>query len=201
MKSSLFVPVLIAASSTLGGCASFFNTADSSDFSCPGMPKGVMCTTPATVYEMTNGDGVKAIRGAPDAPQTQQQPAASAPATALAKGSVDALVQGALLKPKYAEPQTPQPLREPARVMRIWVKPWIDVNDDLHWPSYVYTEVVPRKWTVGKKEFAAMRALNVPHFSASPEPAQPAQPTQAKDPKSSTGKPATLPAVDSIPLN
>lgn len=194
MKNSGYAAAFALASTVLSGCSSFFNTANSSDFACPGMPAGVMCTTPATVYEMTNGEGINAVRGAPDAPQ----PSPSATVSTPAKVSGSAPNQATLAKPLYAEPQTPQPLREPARVMRVWVKPWIDVNDDLHWPSYVYTEVVPRKWTVGKKEFAAMRALNVPHFSATPDPTQNA-PTKASP--TNVGKPAALPTVDSIPLN
>lgn len=159
-----------------------------------------MCATPATVYEMTNGDGIKAVRGAPDSPVTKSTAVANEPE----RGSVDAAIRNAATKPQYADPQTSQPLREPARVMRIWVKPWIDTNDDLHWPSYVYTEVVPRKWTVGKKEFAAMHALNVPHFSSTPDPSPSASakgsPTNVR-PQKSAVPPAALPAVDSIPLN
>ncbi|WP_439810831.1 TraV family lipoprotein [Bordetella bronchiseptica] len=46
-----------------------------------------------------------------------------------------------------------KPVREPAVVMRIWVAPWIDARDDLHYPSYVFTEVQPRRWAMGAAGF------------------------------------------------
>ena len=41
------------------------------------------------------------------------------------------------------------PLRSPARVMRIWIAPWEDSRGDLHAPGYLYTEIDPRRWTLG----------------------------------------------------
>jgi hypothetical protein len=38
--------------------------------------------------------------------------------------------------------------------MRIWFAPYVDSNDDLHFPSKVYTEVQPRCWAFGEQEFA-----------------------------------------------
>jgi conjugal transfer pilus assembly protein TraV len=46
-----------------------------------------------------------------------------------------------------------KPVREPAVVMRIWLAPWIDARDDLHYPSYVFTEVQPRRWAMGAAGF------------------------------------------------
>jgi conjugal transfer pilus assembly protein TraV len=37
----------------------------------------------------------------------------------------------------------------PAQVMRIWIAPWEDSRGDLHAPGYVYTEIEPRRWTLG----------------------------------------------------
>ena len=39
--------------------------------------------------------------------------------------------------------------RLPAKVMRIWIAPWEDSRGDLHAPGYLYTEVEPRRWSVG----------------------------------------------------
>jgi hypothetical protein len=41
------------------------------------------------------------------------------------------------------------PIRVPAQVMRIWIAPWEDTRGDLHAPGYVYTEIEPRRWTLG----------------------------------------------------
>jgi hypothetical protein len=33
--------------------------------------------------------------------------------------------------------------------MRIWIAPWEDSRGDLHAPGYLYTEIDPRRWTLG----------------------------------------------------
>ena len=50
-----------------------------------------------------------------------------------------------------SRPEDPLALRVPARVMRIWIAPWEDSRGDLHAPGYLYTEIEPRRWTLGAK--------------------------------------------------
>jgi len=50
-----------------------------------------------------------------------------------------------------SQPEDPLALRVPARVMRIWIAPWEDSRGDLHAPGYLYTEIEPRRWTLGAK--------------------------------------------------
>jgi len=40
-------------------------------------------------------------------------------------------------------------LRVPAQVMRVWIAPWEDSRGDLHAPGYLYTEIEPRRWSLG----------------------------------------------------
>ena len=49
--------------------------------------------------------------------------------------------------PSY--PEDPLAKRLPAKVMRIWIAPWEDSRGDLHAPGYLYTEIEPRRWTIG----------------------------------------------------
>ena len=49
--------------------------------------------------------------------------------------------------PSY--PEDPLARSLPAKVMRIWIAPWEDSRGDLHAPGYLYTEIEPRRWTVG----------------------------------------------------
>lgn len=42
-----------------------------------------------------------------------------------------------------------EPFRVPAKVMRIFIAPWEDEQGDLHMGGYVFSEVEPRKWSVG----------------------------------------------------
>ena len=46
-------------------------------------------------------------------------------------------------------PEDPLARRLPAKVMRIWIAPWEDSRGDLHAPGYLYTEIEPRRWTIG----------------------------------------------------
>lgn len=120
----------------LAGCAGFFNTAGSGEFSCPGMP-GVMCKTPGQVYKMTQGDMLDA-------------------------SVLDAKIVSTKRVNSFAttvDTNTPMPIRESAKVMRVWIAPWTDQNDDLHWPSYVYTEIQRRKWNFGNPDFKAMNPV------------------------------------------
>ncbi len=53
-------------------------------------------------------------------------------------------------------PDRPIPVRTPAQVMRIWVSTWEDQKSGaLMAPGYVYTEIEPRRWVIGKPESAA----------------------------------------------
>jgi len=124
------------------GCASTLNTAGSSDFACPGMP-GITCKTPVQVYQMTNQD--KLASPLPSSPSSDN-------ATPM---QIVAVSEGTGLS-------TPKPIRVPATIMRIWIAPWTDKNDDLHWPSYLFTEVQARRWNFGKPEFTDMQPV-VPH--------------------------------------
>ena len=46
-------------------------------------------------------------------------------------------------------PDEPIPVRTPPQVMRIWVAPYEDKEGDFVMSGYVYTEVSPRRWTLG----------------------------------------------------
>lgn len=198
----------VMATTLLSGCASMFNTADSDSYGCPGMPKGITCATPTQVYNATNEPSSKK-GGTVSMPGIQT--------TAVNGAGGHAGVGGSrATEPAYGGGSVPQPIREPAQVMRIWIAPWTDKDDDLHWPSYLYTEIVPRKWSVGKPDFASMRALVVPHRGmsttlAAPPSADasgkkssvPAAPVPIPAEAGDTGATSemALPAPDSILLN
>ncbi len=126
----------------LGGCASAWNIG-APESSCPGVKSGVVCKTPAEVYRLTNSRDslvvVDAEGNKGEAPGADQAGEASGKA-ARGGGKTVQLPQ------PLAQPQ---PILEPAQVMRIRVSPWIDHNGDLHYPSLLFTEVTPRRWAVG----------------------------------------------------
>lgn len=164
------------------GCSTVLNTAGTDEFSCkPGEPKAT-CRTPTAIYKSTHGTPPIAETDAPvswdklikpmsgdlvnQSPDAAPAPDAVSPrggsrsGTSTDKGAIPGLnartlgITGATVNGR--------PVREAAQVMRIWIAPWIDKNDDLHYPSYLFTEVQPRRWTFGKAEFAG-RGVVVPH--------------------------------------
>lgn len=138
--------LLVLAAVALTGCSSVLNTAGSSHFSC----KGDNCPTPFEVYDGSNGES-QAVRMGRDRDSLKKDE--HTPADTLREANVrmdltavrpasELLVQGA---------PGAKPLRQAAQVMRVWIAPWIDRNDNLNWPGYVYTDVTPKTWTFGEE--------------------------------------------------
>ena len=121
----------------LSGCASTLNTAGDSEFACDGKTNN--CPTPLEVYGATHNSPESVRNGrTPDQWKTGQSDA-----NGKIKSSSKLLVA--------AEPPA-MPIRQASQVMRIWVAPWVDGNDNLNWASYVYTEVTPKRWSFGEQE-------------------------------------------------
>ncbi len=115
----------------LSGCSSVWNVGDSK-YACPGMPSGVVCKTPLEVYKLTNNrnalvtmDGTGSTEAVPVPVETKMQVHLPTPIS------------------------QPMPVMEAAQVMRIWIAPWIDQSGDLHYPSFIFSEVTPRRWSFG----------------------------------------------------
>lgn len=152
MKKRLILALMGVSVASLSGCATL-NTADSDKFACPGQP-GVICKTPVQVYEMTGGALPENGSGIPTV--TTEKDEKDGDPGKRAEGATHAVMKDQ----KHLQPVTgaPVPVREPARVMRIWVAPWIESKTDaLHWPSYVYVEVEPRKWSFGINDFRGLK--------------------------------------------
>jgi len=151
-RANALIPAALVVGA-LSGCSSVLNTADNADYGCPGMPLGVTCKTPAAVYKSTNGDVGETAFDQPigaDAQAKVEAPVAQSHGLASTRAATTA-------KPG------PRPVREPARVARIWIAPWVDRNDNLHLAQTLYTEIKPRTWTVGKPEVAASSGYVIPH--------------------------------------
>lgn len=118
------------------GCS----TIGSSEYGCSGLPEGVRCMSTSDVYDATNGGQMpKANKGeGAESGDTQQ--------ALIIDPVVDTFVTPNL-------PDRPIPIRTPARVMRIWVSSYEDTNSGaLIAPGYIYTEIEPRRWVIGKPE-------------------------------------------------
>ena len=124
--------VLLIAITT--GCAT--------DYGCKGMPDEPSCLSTTQAYQVTN----TAITEAP-AENNPSSESISSPA------SVPPLQQPV---PKIDDPT---PIRTPSQVMRIWIAPWEDAEGDLMVSNYVYTELEPRRWMIGKAASTASSSL------------------------------------------
>lgn len=162
MNKHMLRALILGAVGLVQGCSGAFNTAGSGDFACPGMP-GVICKTPAEVYKMSHGDTL--------------DPAALSKTSRPSSVTVPGL--------PASQSGVPVPLRTQAVVMRTWIAPWKDKNDDLHWPSYIYTEIEGRKWAFGNQDFTGMSAV-IPYktSAASVKGGKPSAAPQSQQPES-----------------
>jgi conjugal transfer pilus assembly protein TraV len=153
---------------SLSGCASMLDpNGASSTFSCsdPNDPSsavdGATCKTPIAIYKSTHGPAPIKASDLPigvtladyDAEQGAKRPVNAQHQKAL----TDSVYEGQSYQlPGQLEPQDQakfaRPVRVPAMVMRIWLASWIDANDDLHFPSHIFTEVQARRWAFGTNE-------------------------------------------------
>ena len=155
------VIILLGISGLLGGCSSMLNPAGSSDFDCPGMPKGIVCKNPREVYDKTNGDLDSEVvhYNAPNEAKTNT----GSPAPVVA------------YQPSGNDLTQPEPLVTQTRVLRVWLAPWVDKNKDLHWPGLMFTKIQTSQWNYGEESFDGVEPP-VPHQiqPSTPDVTQPA---------------------------
>lgn len=148
----------------LNGC-SLLSVGDS-EFSCPGLPKGIVCKSTKDVYHLTNGNSSEALVSAPGEEGTAHDKSA-----ARAKGDYDYMPPRAdqVEMANYAhagqvrpliEPMTSvKPVLEPAKVVRLWIGPWRDTKNNLVFPSYMYAQVGDRTWSLDDEEMVKNKVL------------------------------------------
>lgn len=146
-----FQSILAAAltATALSGCASMFGIGSSSP-SCPG-GQGIGCVSAREAYSMSNNP--------------------AAVEAAEAKGSGKDVRQGLLdpqpvsaIQVSLPEPvQQSMPVMEPAKIMRLWINTWQDDQQQLHFPSIVFIEVTPRRWSIGNNSNTSQAKTLVPY--------------------------------------
>ena len=198
-----YLPLLVL-SGVLSGCAGL---GGKDKFSCPGMPDGITCADPITVYEHsddvddlaklrhTEEDEAKAraskeekgtydpindeggyLSDTPssssqspsntrpkDKPvpgiETGAEPGTLVKVTSVKHGKKTSAVYQSYINQKQliVSPDSPKPILQPAEVARIWIAPWTDQNQDLHWAGFVFTEITPRRWSFGESAVGAIQ--------------------------------------------
>ena len=148
----------------VSGCAT-------TEYGCKGMPDEPQCLSTTQAYQETN-------RALADVTVNPDHPTETAPA----RDFIPAVQQPV---PKIDDPT---PIRTPSQVMRIWIAPWEDAEGDLMVSNYVYTELEPRRWMIGK---------SAPTLSPSLIPLQVEQRAPEKRPLADVddGEPRTMPSA------
>ena len=161
-------PVLLALCLAASGCA-----IGQTGYSCSGIPEGVQCKNAREVLEASKGTDGPVTSATVEQNQDDDSHHHANPVS----GIVPEETAGAV------------PLRTPSRVMRIWYAPWENESGDLHVAKILYTEIEPRRWTIGQP------------VSARPRDITPLEPAKALPPApgSAAPRPAPSPAVSDEP--
>lgn len=125
------------------GCMGF-----KSQYGCSGLPDGIVCKSPAQVYEKTNGNQIGIYQS--DETNDENQPKSRYDKkNKSTKPSQGEEMVNLFAKPQFQSSSSPMPVLEQPKVLRIWVAPWKDENETLNWGSYMFTEITPRRWNFG----------------------------------------------------
>lgn len=145
MKNIVFLFILVFA---LSGCASMLNVGES-EYSCRGYPEGAKCISSLEIYKRTHdkdhlSEYVEEGKET-DATGSGSDHGVTSPRMPLIQGGTGSSV---VASPRI---EKPLPVRSNAKVMRIYISSWVDKDGDLHSPGYVFTEIEPRRWSIGEE--------------------------------------------------
>lgn len=131
---------LMLGTSVLTGCSSL--ALGDGEFSCKMENGGVPCASTSQMYEMTNNGQTLAKLAREKQLEKEDKTVDDGTKNGQSDFVLDNYVTNRL-------PDEPIPVRTPPQVMRIWVAPYEDKEGDFVMSGYVYTEVSPRRWTLG----------------------------------------------------
>ena len=144
---------MVIACAVVSGCASMAGVGGTSEYSCKA-PEGVKCdSVSGTYYNSVENNLPSQRQGGRATPQeaapTRMEALAGkriASASYVTPASATSATGSGVALPPAA--YTSMPLRSPARVLRLWVKPWEDADGDLMDQLYVYVPVDNGRWLV-----------------------------------------------------
>ena len=164
----------------LSACASISGLDGGAEYGCKA-PQGVRC-------DSVSGNYYNAIQNnLPARPRHRQTDAtdgatASRPhAAAAATGNVSSSATGVPVV------LAASPLRSPARVLRLWFKPWEDADHDLVDQGYVFVQIDNGRWLIdhAQQRIRDAYAPIHPPRSAAQSPSVPAKPDESPAPGAS----------------
>jgi conjugal transfer pilus assembly protein TraV len=114
------------ATCVLASCSSMSGLGSRSSYACQA-PEGVSCESVSGVYANAVANNLPVRHG-----KNAKRPA-DAPQARIA--------------PPPAEPPGLS-LRSPAHYLRLWMKPWVDIDGDLYDHAYIYVQINEGRWQV-----------------------------------------------------
>jgi conjugal transfer pilus assembly protein TraV len=146
------IVVVYMSALVLAGCASMAGVGGSAEFGCKA-PVGVKCdSVSGTYYNAMQQNLPSQQKSAPATPDASVAPTLmdklvgkrDVPASSTRNAALTSATVTALAVTREAN----APLRSPARVLTLWIKPWEDSDGDLHSQSYVYVPIDAGRWLI-----------------------------------------------------
>jgi conjugal transfer pilus assembly protein TraV len=203
MSRFLLRAAMAVLMSPLAACMNMSGLSGASKYACAA-PEGVACESVSGVYANAIHDNLPSQRrgtGEPTQPAPSERPSSEPTSTQERLAPTRPLPPAAALE---ASVLTSSSLRSQARYLRLWIKPWEDLDGDLFDQAHVYVQVDLGRWQIEhlrqriRERYAPLKppvSAGAPpqrDWSAGPEPSpawaveHPTQhPTQAP-----TGRPA-----------
>lgn len=179
-----------------GGCSYIGKTLaiGESEFSCPPPDKGTGCMPPSAVYDRQKG-GFYDSRFEP--PQENKDKTKNDPPPAFAPPSP---FQHQPSSVAYSPGLSPElnPVRTRVKIMRIWIAPWVDERESLHYPGYMFVDAGGPSWNYGEK---VAGEYTEHYFFRTPEPSVPTRPALKPVSASAPAMPGPVPAPARAPVS
>ncbi|CAM4033917.1 TraV family lipoprotein [Paracidovorax anthurii] len=128
----------------LAGCVNMSGLASESRYACAA-PEGVACDSVSGTYANAVQHNLPSQRGRPPASDSA---APALPPAAAAPTRQPIAAHPAALEQASEDARSGLALRSRARVLRLWTRPWEDVDGDLWDQGYVYVQVDAGRWQI-----------------------------------------------------
>ena len=158
MNRQLALAVVAVAS--LAGCANYSGLDADTKFACKA-PDGVTCMSVSGIYANAKASNLPGLRKREDGQATEKISQATEKTD---EAGGDRLVQRNYNAPEnmvalsgptektspksMGAPNFGSPLRTPERILRVWLAPFEDLDNDLHDQKYFYVTVNSGSWTI-----------------------------------------------------
>lgn len=162
----------------LGGCSVGQN-----DFNCSKGDENALCASSRTIYHATSGDikentDITYIKDG-EVHQTNLAELESLQNPKM-KISETKKYGGEYNNVPFSFSYDGNVLRKDVEVLRIWVAPFVDRNDDLHMSTLVYTDIENRKWNIGVQSSSTTSKILTRNMRTAGQVTQPTKITAAK---------------------